>query len=114
VHRQLRSSAGGRRVNVVLHCPSTTLRCAGSVRLLLVEPPGSHRGHLHKRPARVVLAGARFGPGAGVFTVTLRLDAPARSLLAHSRAHHLALMIEITAGNTPRTRVIPVRVTAAR
>jgi outer membrane protein assembly factor BamB len=114
VHRQLRSSAGGRRVNVVLHCPSTTLRCAGSVRLLLVEPPGSHRGHLHKRPTRVVLAGAGFGPGAGVFTVTLRLDAPARSLLAHSRAHHLALMIEITASNTPRTRVIPVRVTAAR
>lgn len=96
VHRHLRTSAGGRRVKVTLRCPSKTTPCTGIVRLLLAErsPVNHHRSH-HFKPVGIPVASARFGPIGGVFTVTLRLDASARSLLARHRGPRFMLLIEI-------------------
>lgn len=103
VHRHLRHRAGGRRVMVTLRCPSKTAPCTGTVRLLLALAPSAHRRRRAHTPARVRLASARFGPARGIFTVTLHLDASARSRLVHRRAHHLVLLIEIRSKGGTKT-----------
>lgn len=104
VHRHLRTSAGGRRMKVTLRCPSKTTPCTGIVRLLLAErPPVNHHRPHHFKPVGVPVTSARFGPIGGVFTVTLRLDASARSLLARHRGPRFMLLVEIK-GDVGRLR----------
>jgi hypothetical protein len=99
VDRHLRFGDGGRRVKVTLRCPSRTTRCTGIIRLLLALRSSPHKGgRPHTKSVRARLASAHFGPSGGVFAVTLRLDASARSLLARHRGRHSAPVIEISSG----------------
>lgn len=114
VHRRLRASASGRRVQVTLRCPTTTAPCAGRAVLLLVgRPVGRHPSNRRVPSTDAVLASARFvGPAGGVFAVTLRLDASARSLLARRRGHpHTLVAVEI-ASSSASMKVL-VRLTLA-